>query len=140
MAVTSELSHRSWTRDHNVALWLAALLGGGLAGVGLVWLLIPTPSWGGAGVGWVTGVINAFAGRMINHRAVGLSRWAFMGWGVGVNGLRVLTLVSFFAYVTLSYRDERASFLVVVFATLFLLMVAEVAELFWSQDKGGKQS
>lgn len=119
-------------------LMLATATCAGVMGAGVAWLVLPAVNWGAAGVGWLVAVLNSLIGRLINDRAVGRSRNAFVGWGLAANAFRMLTLVGIFAYMALRYPGVRGSFFVTGFVTFFPLMGVEVASLFKSQNKDGK--
>jgi len=72
---------------------------------------------------------------MIHDRATGVSRAAFVRWGIVANAIRMLTLVVIFAYMTLSFQIERGSFLIAGLSAFFVMMPVEVLQLFVSQNK-----
>lgn len=109
------------------------LVSGGVA-LFLVCLIIPAPSWLAAGAGWIVAVINSVGTQMINRKAVGASRTAFIGWGIVAHVIRMLTLMGIFAYILISWRGISGSFFVSVFTGIFVLMLVEMVRLLRSQD------
>lgn len=103
----------------------------------LVRILIPAPSWWATGLGCGVIVVNSLLTRGINFRAIGRSRAAFLGWGIGANAIRMLTLFMFFAYITLNFVFDRGSFLTAGISSFFVMLPAEVMQLFRFQDRLG---
>jgi hypothetical protein len=118
-------------------LWGAAVIASGILGALMAWWVVPVVFWRAVVGGWGVAVVNSVAGRLINRRAVGATSGAFLGWGIGVNAFRMLTLIGFFAYILRSYPEERGSFFASVFTVFFILMLVEVWDLFQSQGKAG---
>ena len=116
-------------------MWVAGAVGSGIVGASLVGWLVPEPSWTAAGAGWLVAVVNAVGARLINRRAVGASRGAFIGWGSVANVIRMLTLLGIFAYILISCRGISGSFFVSVFTGFFVLMLVEMAGLLQSQNQ-----
>jgi hypothetical protein len=85
--------------------------------------------WAALAAGWLVAVGNAILARVINRRAVGCPRDAFLRWAVGGNALRVAALLAVFAAVALRSGSGRDSFLAGGFSGLFVFMILEIAEL-----------
>lgn len=119
------------------SLWGAGLLVSLLVAAGLVWWIIPSPVWWAAGLGWSLVLANALVARAIHAKATNGGRGGFIRWGLVGNGIRMLTLVLIFAYMTLHFKGERSSFLVSGLTCFFVLLPVEIVQLFRFQDKGG---
>lgn len=118
-------------------IWLGAVLVAGLLGALLAWWVLPVVhGWAVLG-GWGLAVANSAVARLINGRAVGGSSGAFLGWGIGANAFRMLTLVGFFVYILASFPEEKASVFTSFFTAFFILMLVEVSGLLKSQGKAG---
>ncbi|MEI6563958.1 MAG: hypothetical protein WCO42_06600 [bacterium] len=120
-------------------LWLIGLVVSLLVAFPLVWYVIPLPVWWAACLGWTVSACNSMAARMIHVRAIGSARGAFVGWGLVINSLRMLTIFVIFAYILFFFKEERGTFLVSGFSGFFVMRLVEVAELFWLQDKVGNK-
>lgn len=101
----------------------------------LAGLIISSPCWWAVCSGWGVVALNSMLARVINARATGVARPAFVGWGIVANAIRMLTLAVIFAYMTLNYINERGSFLIAGFSAFFILMPVEVVQLFSFQSK-----
>jgi hypothetical protein len=121
-------------------MWAGAVIVSGILGVSLAWWVVPEVSWGAVAGGWGVAVVNSVAAREFNRRAMGGSRGKFVGWGIVGNVFRMLTLMGFFAYILISYKEERGSFFVSVFVVIFILMLVEVKSLFLSRENSGSRS
>jgi hypothetical protein len=120
-------------------IFVGAVIVAGILGVFVAWCVVPKVSWGAMAGGWGVAVINSVAAREFNRRAMGGSKGAFVGWGIVGNVFRMLTLVGIFAYILISYREERGSFFVSAFTVFFILMLVEVKRLFQSQANSGSR-
>lgn len=118
-------------------IWVGAVLVSGILGALMAWWVVPVVFWWAVAGGWGLAVANSAAARLINRRAVGATSGAFLGWGIGVNAFRMLTLIGFFVYILRSYPEERGSFFASVFTAFFVLMLVEVGGLLLSQGKAG---
>lgn len=125
------------TPDSQFRIWVGAVIVSGILGAFMAWWVVPVVFWWAVAGGWGLAVANSVAARMINQRAVGATSGVFLGWGIGANAFRMLTLLGFFAYILCSYPKERGSFFASVFTAFFILMLVEVVDLFQSQGKTG---
>ena len=103
----------------------------------LVGWLIPAPCWWAASAGYGAIVVNSLVTRLIRWRAIGVPQKAFIGWGLVLNAIRMLTLIVIFAYITLFFEDVRGSFLISGLSAFFVMMPVEVMQLFTSRTKSG---
>jgi hypothetical protein len=117
--------------------FLGVVLSCGVA-ISLVGYVLPAPCWWAAWLGWGVVVMNSVVVKGIQVRAVGSHRFAFVGWGIIGNSIRMLTLVGIFAYITLFWKGERGSFLVSGLTSFFILMPIEVVQLFAIQNRSAK--
>lgn len=118
-------------------IWgVVAVVSGGM-GAGLAWLILPAVSWTAVAGGWIVVLVNSLAGRLINRRAIGATKGAFLRWGIGANACRLLTLVGIFAYILRSYRAERGAFFISAFTVFFSLLIVEVIDLLKCQANDG---
>ncbi len=115
--------------------WMAGMLLSGFVAFSLVGVIVLTPCWWAACGGWSLVALNSMAARVIRDQSVGVSRAAFMGWGVIANAIRMLTLIVIFAYMTVFFPGERGSFLISGLSAFFVMMPVEVMQLFKSQTK-----
>ena len=113
------------------------IISGCLLGVGLVSWLIPVVSWGMVSAGLGLAIVNAWAARGANHRAVGASRRNFIGWGMIAHACRMLTVAGIFAFIKISWSEEACSFFIPFFSVMFWFMVLEVAWLLKEQNDRG---
>ncbi len=120
-------------------IWVWAVIVAGILGVVMAWWVVPEVSWGAVAGGWSVAAINFVAAREFNRRALGGSKRAFVGWGIVGNVFRMLTLMGIFAYILISYKEERGSFFVSVFMVFFILMLVEVKTLYQSQANSGSR-
>ncbi len=115
-------------------IWVGAVIVSGILGVLMAWWVVPEVSWAAVAGGWGVAVVNSFAERGFNRRAMRGTKGAFIGWGIVGNVFRMLTLMGVFVYTLCSYKEERGSFFVSVFSVFFILMLVEVKSLFLSQE------
>jgi hypothetical protein len=116
-------------------LWSAGLVFSGGEAFLMVWLLIPAPCWWAGSAGYGAIVLNSLLTRLIRGHAIGVPKKAFIGWGLVVNAIRMLTLIVIFAYITLFFEDVRGSFLISGLSAFFVMMPVEVLQLFTSRTK-----
>lgn len=116
-------------------LWLLGMILSCGVALLLVGFIISSPCWWAACFGLMIVTLNSVMARVINERATGASRAAFVRWGVIVNAIRMLTLVVIFAYMTMNFQIERGSFLMAGLPTFFVMMPIEVIQLFRLQNK-----
>lgn len=119
----------------NAWLWSVGIMLSCVVSLVLVGLLVAEPCWWTACSGWILVAVNSIVLRVINERAIGVSRAAFVRWGVVLNSIRMLTLAGIFVYMTLSFQSGRSSFLIAGFSAFFFMMPFELMQLLKSQDK-----
>lgn len=96
----------------------------------------PAPvSLRGVVLGWGVAAASSLLAMAFSSRAVGRARLAFLGWGVGANLFRLLTLLLIFAYIAVRHESIRLSFLTAAFTGFFMLLVVEIAYLLVLQDR-----
>lgn len=118
-----------------VRLWITGVVLSCGVAFTLVGILVPEPCWWAACCGWVLVALNSVLIKVIHERAVGVSRAAFVRWGVALNAIRMLTLAGIFVYMTLRFESGLSSFLVTGFSAFFIMMPFELMQLFRSQNK-----
>lgn len=116
-------------------LWVVVALVSVLAGAGVAAGVLPVVAWPSAAAGWGVAAVSSLIAIGVNFLAVGRSRTAFLGWGLGANLFRILTLVGIFAYMAFHHREGRSSFFITVFISFFMLTGVEVVALFRAQDR-----